>query len=88
MVPLARHGPQRGACHLWVLSQVMTLTRMTLAYFLGPGTAWELQFKDVVTQVLKENQRHVEKKHTDAASSLWKCNNQRTKLHTEFDAMS
>ena len=26
-----------------------------LAYFLGPGTAWELQFKDVVTEVLKEN---------------------------------
>ena len=26
-----------------------------LAYFLGPGTAWELCFKDVVTQVLKEN---------------------------------
>ena len=26
-----------------------------LAYFLGPGTAWELQFEDVVTQVLKEN---------------------------------
>ena len=26
-----------------------------LAYFLGPRTAWELQFKDVVTQVLKEN---------------------------------
>ena len=26
-----------------------------LAYFLDPGTAWELRFKDVVTQVLKEN---------------------------------
>ena len=26
-----------------------------LAYFLSPGTAWELQFEDVVTQVLKEN---------------------------------
>ena len=41
-----------------------------LAYFLGPGTAWELQFKDIVTQVLKENQRHNEKRCTDAASSL------------------
>ena len=59
-----------------------------LAYFLGPGTAWELQFKDVVTQVLKENRRHVEKKCTDAASSLQKCNNRWTKLRTEFDAMS
>ena len=26
-----------------------------LAYFLGPGTAWELHFEEVVTQVLKEN---------------------------------
>ena len=26
-----------------------------LAYFLSPGTAWELHFEDVVTQVLKEN---------------------------------
>ena len=59
-----------------------------LAYFLGPGTAWELQFEDVVTQVLKENRRHVEKKRTDAASSLRKCNNWRTKLRTEFDATS
>ena len=59
-----------------------------LAYFLGPGTAWKLQFEDVVTQVLKENQRHIKKKCTDASSSLWKCNNQRTKLHNEFDAVS
>ena len=59
-----------------------------LAYFLGPGTAWELQFKDVVTHVLKENWRHVEKKCTDVASSLQKCNNRRTKLCTEFDATS
>ena len=46
-----------------------------LAYFLGPGTAWELQFEDVINQVLKENQRHNEKKCTDATSSLWKCLN-------------
>ena len=46
-----------------------------LAYFLGPGTAWELQFEDVVTQVLKENQRHIKKKCTDASSSLQKCHN-------------
>ena len=59
-----------------------------LAYFLGPGTAWELQFEDVVTQVLKENRRHIEKKCTDAASSLRKCNNWQTKLRTEFDAVS
>ena len=59
-----------------------------LAYFLGPGTAWELQFEDIVTQVLKENRRHIKKKCTDAASSLQKCNNRWTKLHTEFDATS
>ena len=59
-----------------------------LAYFLGPGTAWELQFKDVVTQVLKENGRHIEKIRTDVASSLQKCNHRQTKLCTEFDATS
>ena len=25
------------------------------SYFLGPGTAWRLQFEDVVAQVLQEN---------------------------------
>ena len=59
-----------------------------LAYFLGPRTAWELQFEDIINQVLKENQRHNEKKHTDATSSLRKCLNRRTKLHDEFDAVS
>ena len=58
-----------------------------LAYFLGPGTAWELQFEDVINQVLKENQRHNEKKCTDVTSSLQKCHNQQTKLRNEFDAM-
>ena len=59
-----------------------------LAYFLGPGTAWELQFEDVVTQVLKENLRHVKKRCTNAASSLQRCNKWWTKLHTKFDATS
>ena len=62
--------------------------RCLLAYFLGPGTARELQFKDVINQVLKENQRHNEKKCTDATSSLRKCCNRRTKLSDEFDAVS
>ena len=39
-----------------------------LAYFLGPRTAWELQFEDIVTQVLKENLRHIKKRCTDVAS--------------------
>ena len=59
-----------------------------MAYFLGPGTAWELQFEDVVTQVLKENVKHIEKRCTDVASSLRRCNKWQTKLHTEFDATS
>ena len=44
-----------------------------LAYFLGPRTTWELPFEDVVTQILKENLRHVDKRQTDVASSLRKC---------------
>ena len=59
-----------------------------MAYFLGPGTAWELRFEDMVTQVLKENQRHVEAKRTKVATSLRNCNKQRTDLHVEFNAMS
>ena len=59
-----------------------------LAYFLSPGTTWELQFKDLVTQVLKENLKHVEKRCTDVASSLRRCNKWQTKLRTEFDATS
>ena len=59
-----------------------------LAYFLGPGTTWELQFEDIVTQVIKENLRHIKKRCTDAASSLWKCNKWWTQLRTEFDATS
>ena len=59
-----------------------------LAYFLSPGTAWELRFEDVVAQVLKENWRHLEMKRTKAATSLGSCNKRRTELCTEFDAMS
>ena len=59
-----------------------------LAYLLGPGTAWELRFKDVVTHVLKENQRHVEAKRAKVATSLGNCNKRRTDLHVEFDATS
>ena len=59
-----------------------------LAYFLSPRTAWELRFEDIVTQVLKENQRHVEKKCAKAATSLGKCNKWRTDLRVEFDATS
>ena len=59
-----------------------------LAYFLSPGTAWELRFKDVITQVLRENQRHIEKRRTKVATSLGKYNKQRSDLRVEFDATS
>ena len=59
-----------------------------LAYFLGPRTAWGLQFEDIINQVLRENQRHNEKKCTDLTSSLQKCRNRQTKLCNEFDAVS
>ena len=62
--------------------------RNLLAYFLGPGTTWELQFEDVVTQVLKENMRHIKKRCTDVAFSLQKCNKWWTQLRIEFDATS
>ena len=41
-----------------------------LAYFLSPGTTWELHFEDVVTQVLKENRRHLETKCAKVVTSL------------------
>ena len=59
-----------------------------LAYFLAPGTAWGLQFKDVVNQVLRENKRHNERKRNESTSSLQKCHNRQTKLRDEFDAVS
>ena len=59
-----------------------------LAYFLSPGTAWELHFEDVVTQVLKENRRHLKTKHAKAVTSLMNCNRRRTDLRKEFDATS
>ena len=59
-----------------------------LAYFLGPGTAWGLQFEDVVTQVLKENRWQLKMRHANTASSLRRCNKRRTTLCTEIDATS
>ena len=59
-----------------------------LAYFLGPGTTWELRFEDVVTQVLKENPRHLETKRAKAVTSLANCNRRRTDPRGEFDATS
>ena len=59
-----------------------------LAYFLAPGTAWGLQFKDVVDQVLRENRQQNERKCNESSSSLRKCCSRRTKLHDEFDAVS
>ena len=36
MVPPARHGPQRGASHLWFLGQDTTLSQVPLGLFPGP----------------------------------------------------
>ena len=59
-----------------------------LAYFLSPGTTWELHFEDVVTQVLKENRRHLETKRVKVVMSLTNCNRCRTDLRKEFDSTS
>ena len=59
-----------------------------LAYFLAPGTAWGLQFEDMIDQVLRENRRHNERECNESTSSLQKCHSRRTKLHDEFDAVS
>ena len=59
-----------------------------LAYFLGPGTTWELRFEEVLTQVLKENRRCLKIRRTKAAESLGRCNRCRTELRGEFDATS
>ena len=40
----------------------------------------------MVTQVLKENQRHVETKRPKVATSLGNCNKRRTGIRVEFDA--
>ena len=72
----------------WTLVRSRHHCRDLLAYFLGPGTAWELRFEDMVTQVLKENWRHVKTKRAKAATSLGNCNKRRTDLRREFDVMS
>ena len=46
-----------------------------LAYFLTPGTAWGLQFEDMIDQILRENRRHNERKRNESTSSLQKCCN-------------
>ena len=59
-----------------------------LAYFLAPGTAWGLRFKDVVDQVLLENRKHNERRRNKSSSSLRKCLSRRTKLRDELDAVN
>ena len=41
-----------------------------------------------MTQVLKENQRHLETKHGKVVTSLTNCNRRRTGLRKEFDSTS
>ena len=59
-----------------------------LAYFLSPGTSWGLQFEDMVTQVLKENLRHIEKRCANVTSSLRKCNKRQIQTRSELAATS
>ena len=59
-----------------------------MTYFLAPGAAWGLRFKDVVDQVLRENRKQNERRRNESSSSLRKCISRRTKLHDEFDAVS
>ena len=59
-----------------------------MTHLLAPGTAWGLQFKDVVDQVLQENRGQNERRQNESSSSLSKCRSRRTKLLDEFDAVS
>ena len=79
MVPPARRGPQRGARLLWIPSQVPASTQKPLGLLPRP---WDYLGATV------RGCSHAEKRRTDAASSLWKCNKQRIQLRTEFDATS
>ena len=59
-----------------------------LSYFLAPGTTWGLRSEDVISQVLKENRAHNERRCNEVASSLKKCLNRRAKLQNELDAVT
>ena len=59
-----------------------------LAYFLGPRTAWRLTFKDVVTQILRENCQRLDAQRNEAATSLHRCNQRQASLHWEIDAVA
>ena len=77
-------GPAASGSLVWARHSLGHL----LTHFLAPGTAWGLQFKDVVDQVLQENRKQNERKQNESSSSLRKCHCRRTKLHDEFDAVS
>ena len=61
-------------------------TGVLLAYFLGPGMAWQLTFKDVIARVLKENREQLDAWHDEAVASLHRCNRRQASLHWEIDA--
>ena len=56
-----------------------------LAYFLGLGMAWQLMFEDVVTQVLRENCRHLDVRRSKVITSLHSCNQRHITLQQEID---
>ena len=57
-----------------------------LAYFLGPGMAWKLTFKDVIARVLKENREQLDAQHDEAVTFLHRCNQRQASLRREIDA--
>ena len=56
-----------------------------LAYFLGQGKAWKLTFEDVVTQVLRENHRHLGMRRSKTITSLHSSNERCITLQQEID---
>ena len=88
MVPPARHGPQRGACLLWIPSQVLTSTQTPLGLLPRP-----LDYLGATVRGRShpgpqgEPEACQEETHRCGFLSQ-RCNKRRTKLRTKFDAMS
>ena len=70
----------------WPLIRACHQMGVLFVYFLGPGTAWRLTFKDVVAQVLKENRQQLDTRRDEAVTSLHRCNQRWASLHREIDA--
>ena len=58
----------------WSLIKACHPMGVLLAYFLGPGMAWQLTFEDVIARVLKENRELFDTRRNEAVASLHHCN--------------